>query len=88
MTHDEFIATLDQFAEFVKNERRMSFWMMEDKKRKFVSKPEQHGKVLLHTFLRGRFGDSVTILEELAAGAGVLDLWVELPGGNAPECSN
>ena len=55
VTHDEFIATLDQFAEeFVKNERlwRMSFWMMEDKKRKFVSKPEQHGKVLLHTFLR------------------------------------
>jgi hypothetical protein len=80
-THDEFTAALDQFGEFVKSERRMSFWTTEDKKRKFVSRPEQHGKILLHTFLRGRFGDSVTILEELSAGAGILDLWVEVPGG-------
>src|ERR1019366_150308 len=81
VTHEEFTAILQKFAEFAKNERRMSFWRTEGGTRKFVSHPEQHGKLLLHAFLRGKLGDDVTILEELAAGAGILDLWVEVPGG-------
>jgi tetratricopeptide (TPR) repeat protein len=81
ITHDEFAAALDSFAAFIKKERRMSFWRTEEGTKKFKPSPEEHGKVLLHTFLRGKLGEDVTILEELAAGAGILDLWVEIPGG-------
>jgi tetratricopeptide (TPR) repeat protein len=81
ITHDEFATALDSFAAFVKKERRMSFWRTEAGKKKFKPRPEEHGKELLHAFLRGKLGEDVTILDELTAGAGILDVWVEIPGG-------
>ena len=69
VTREEFSSLVASFAQFISNERRMSFWRTEEKKKKFISSPEQHGKELLHAFLRGHFGDGVTILEEVSAGA-------------------
>ena len=52
VTHEEFMAVLDGFSDFVRSEHRMSFWTTKATRRKFVSCPEQHGKVMFHAFLR------------------------------------
>lgn len=70
VTREQFERAAASFGEFVKAERRMSFWRIEDKKRKLVANPEQHAKVLLYSFLRGRLGDNVTILDEVVSGPG------------------
>jgi tetratricopeptide (TPR) repeat protein len=82
VTREEFGAEIRSFSGFIKTERRMSFWRIEADKHKFVASPEQHAKMLLHAFLRGRLGDEVAILEELVAGAGLIDLWIATPGGS------
>ena len=80
ISREQFDIELISFAHFIASERRMSFWRSEDRSHRFISKPEQYAKVLLHTFLRGSLGDEVAILDELGAGAGRLDLMVEAPG--------
>lgn len=70
------------FADYVRSEKRMTFWGYENNRdRKWISKPEQHAKNLLHTFLIGRFGHSVSTFEEIRAGAGFVDLFIIMPGG-------
>jgi tetratricopeptide (TPR) repeat protein len=82
VTREEFGAELRSFAGFIKTERRMSFWRTEAGKHRFVAAPEKHAKMILHAFLRGRLGDEVVILEEIVAGAGLIDLWIATPGGS------
>ncbi len=65
------------FSDYVSSEKRMTFWRHETTQgRKWVSRPEQHAKNLLHTFLAGRFKDAISVFEEIRAGAGFIDLFI------------
>lgn len=74
---------LADFANHIKAEMRMTFWQFDKTKKKYkwVSQPEQRGKDLLRTHLNGRFGDSFYTLEEISAGAGMIDLYIITPSG-------
>ncbi len=81
VTREEFETALDLFARFVSACKRMEFWTKSDGKRIWISKPEGRAQSLLHTFLKGRFLERVSVFEELDSGAGRLDLYVQLQGG-------
>ena len=83
MAIEEFEGALSESCAFVSADKRMSFWQLIDNKHEWVAKPERHGQHLLHTYLKGRFGDKINIFEEIAAGAGRLDIYVQLGGGLA-----
>lgn len=72
---------ISEFAEYVKRQKRMAFWQTDHRDKKWTPKPEMLAKTMLHTFIKGRFGDRVEVIEELAAGAGRIDLFVRLRGG-------
>lgn len=72
---------LKDYAGYMKTERRMSFWRLEQKGHKWVSRPEQHAKNLLLTFLAGRLGNSALMLEEIRAGAGRVDVFIDFLNG-------
>jgi tetratricopeptide (TPR) repeat protein len=82
VSRPEFEAALNEFANFVKAKKRMTFWRFNEKKeRVWTSGPEAYAQTLLHTYLQAKFGDRVEIFEELDTGAGRLDLYVKLEGG-------
>jgi tetratricopeptide (TPR) repeat protein len=82
VTREELEAALDSFARFIAAEKRMRFWVGNKKGgHEWVKKPERLAQDLLHTFLKARFGERVEIFEEIATGAGRLDLYVRLEGG-------
>jgi tetratricopeptide (TPR) repeat protein len=81
VTREEFERALDDFARFIKARKRMEFWAkLDDEERKWVSRPERLAQNLLHTFLDARFRENVEVFDELAAGAGRIDLYVKLSG--------
>lgn len=84
VTRDEVDGALDDFARFIGSEKRMRFWVAKDRgKHKWVSAPERLAQDLLHTALKSRFGDRVETFQELATGAGRLDLYARFEGGLA-----
>ncbi len=72
--------SLNDFAEYVSRDKRMSFWSFDrtSNKYKWVKKPEKHGQNLLHTFLSGRYHDQINIFEEISTGAGRIDIYAQL----------
>jgi tetratricopeptide (TPR) repeat protein len=81
VTRDEFEAALSDFARFISSTKRMTFWTKAGKDYEWIESPESRAKDLLHTFLRARFGERIDIFEELAAGAGRLDVYVKFLDG-------
>src|ERR1700736_6708366 len=65
------------FARFVQADKRMRFWT----KGAWISHPERFAQDLLHTALKAQFKERLLIFEELAAGAGRLDMLLQLGGG-------
>ena len=60
----------------------MEFWRRGEKRaRIWAEEPERQAKNLLDSFLKGRFGGRVESLDELASGAGRLDLYLQFYGG-------
>lgn len=75
---------LARFTEMIKSQKRMSFWRPIPKgggARQWIERPESHAKHLLHSYLSGAFGDLIEVFEEVAVGAGRIDLRVALAGG-------
>lgn len=74
---------LNDFARKVSVDYRMDYWEKPPgaKDHDWVARPERRAQIQLRTWLDGRFGGRVTILEEIATGAGRLDLLVQLAGG-------
>jgi hypothetical protein len=84
ITREEFEHAFEEFAQLVKTERRMHFWVSDGRgKHKWISAPEKEAKHTLHTFLKAKWGSRVDILEEPGAGAGRIDLYVQFDGGLA-----
>jgi tetratricopeptide (TPR) repeat protein len=81
VTGEEFAAALDEFAKHIAADQRKAFWRHEENERKWVSRPENVGRSLLHTFLKSKFCDRINVFRELDAGAGRLDVLVQLAGG-------
>lgn len=81
VTREEFNAELDYFAHFVTADRRMSFWRKAGKAgHRWVERPEKHAQDLLYAYLKARFRERAQVLEELASGAGRLDIYVQFFG--------
>lgn len=72
-------AILD-FSNYVSSEMRMSFWSYDKDKKKniWIRNPEEHGKQLLQTFLKARFGNDIEIFPECIIGAGRIDIYIIL----------
>jgi tetratricopeptide (TPR) repeat protein len=85
VTREEFERALNDFARFIAAEKRMRFWVYNKNTKRYdwVSGPERRAQDLLHTFLKARFGDHVNIFEEVAAGAGFIDLYIKFENGLA-----
>jgi tetratricopeptide (TPR) repeat protein len=81
VTRDEFELELNDFARFISSAKRMTFWTKADEDYRWAKNPESWAKHLLHTFLRARFGERIDVFEEIAAGAGRLDLYVKFTDG-------
>lgn len=74
---------MDAFALHVNGEARLTFWQAGKKggdDHIWCNKPEQNGQTLLHTYLRGRFGDDISIFQEVGAGAGRIDILLQVTG--------
>ncbi len=79
---ESFKQTLEQFAKTVSSNSRMHFWANKSGAYKWASNPEERGKHLLITALETKYGkESIDIIEERTAGAGLIDLYVILRGG-------
>jgi hypothetical protein len=60
----------------------MYFWKNDSGKYKWDTKPEEKGKQFLITALEMKYGkDSIEIIQERIAGAGIIDLYLILRGG-------
>jgi hypothetical protein len=81
LIHQSLKKCIEDFADYIRSEKRMTFWQHRQTKNgyKWITHPEKHAKDLLHTFLSGRFGDSIFTLEEIAAGAGRIDVFIISP---------
>lgn len=84
ITRDDFQVAIDEFARFIEAEKRMGFWNKEDSQDyTWIARPEKRAQDFLHTFLKAKFGDRIMLFEEIATGAGRLDLYVQVLGGMA-----
>jgi tetratricopeptide (TPR) repeat protein len=83
-TLDELDKALEHFASFISGAKRMVFWTKpESSDYVWIEKPERQAQNLLHTFLKARFQERIDVFEEIATGAGRLDIYVQLYGGLA-----
>lgn len=79
---EELEEELKRFSEFVSGAKRMVFWTKTgDADHVWITKPERQAQNLLHTFLKARFLERIGLFEEIATGAGRLDIYVQLHGG-------
>ncbi len=82
VTLEDFETALDEFARLAAAEKRMGFWKKANNSDYvWIGRPERRAQDLLHTALKIRFGERIEVFEEIATGAGRLDLYVKLNGG-------
>jgi hypothetical protein len=71
-----------EFCRFIKADKRMTFWNKEvDDDYEWIPSPESYAQTLLHTYLKGKFGERISVFEEIKTGAGRIDIYVQLKGG-------
>jgi len=82
VTHSEFGRELEDFAQSFQSHYRMRLWDWRPKKAHvWIKRPERAAQDNLGQFIRGRFNQRVDIFEEVAAGAGFIDLYIVGEGG-------
>ncbi|MDN7746898.1 hypothetical protein QZM78_22925 [Burkholderia multivorans] len=83
LTRAELESALRDYATFVAADKRMVFWVRESDRSDYewAARPEKRAQDLLHTFLKARFQDRISVFEELATGAGRLDILLKFDGG-------
>ena len=82
VTREEFDQKLEEFARLISSAQRMEFWTRGKRpKHSWVSRPEKKAQSLLHSFLKGHFGERVGVFEELSSGAGRIDIYLQFHGG-------
>lgn len=79
---ESFKGTIEEFSQTISSNSRMYFWKNDSGTYKWESKPEERGKQFLITALEMKYGKkSIDIIQERAAGAGKIDLYLLLRGG-------
>ncbi|MBN3747479.1 hypothetical protein G3N96_18915 [Burkholderia sp. Se-20373] len=83
VTRDELESALRDYATFVAADKRMAFWTRKSARTDYdwIPRPEKQAQDFLHTFLKARFQDRISVFEELATGAGRLDILLKFEGG-------
>lgn len=81
ITSEMFEQAILGFCAFVKADKRMTFWnKKDDEDYEWIPSPERHAQNLLHTYLKGKFGERINVFEEIKTGAGRIDIYVQLMG--------
>lgn len=81
VTREEFDQKLEAFARLISSAQRMEFWTRGKRStHSWDSRPEKKAQSLLHSFLKGHFGDRVGVFEELSSGAGRIDIYLRFQG--------
>ncbi len=81
ITSEMFERALLEFCAFVKADKRMTFWnKKDDEDYEWIPSPESYAQNLLHTYLKGKFGERINVFEEIKTGAGRIDIYVQLMG--------
>ena len=81
ITTTTFEQAILEFCAFVKADKRMTFWnKKDDENYEWISSPESYAQNLLHTYLKGKFGERINVFEEIKTGAGRIDIYVQLMG--------
>jgi len=84
LTRQDLEDGLRHFAAFISANKRMAFWQPGgNRTHKWRAKPERQAQDLSHAFLKGTFGERIEVLEEVASGAGRIDIYVRCHGGLA-----
>ena len=60
---------------------RMRFWVTDGKAKKWTPSPEAVAQTIVRSFLAAKFGARIHVFEEVAVGAGRLDVYVLGAGG-------
>lgn len=81
ITRAEFEKCLERFARNVQADQRMRFWKSAGDGHKWVENPERFAQTLLHLHLKAVFDERIDVFEEIAVGAGRMDLYLCLRGG-------
>ena len=83
VTTGELETVLREFSKKVSSDYRMDYWVRnENDDYEWVASPERRAQIQLRTWLDGSFRGRVTVLEEIDAGAGRMDVLLQLAGGN------
>ncbi|WNY24108.1 hypothetical protein MmiHf6_14370 [Methanimicrococcus hongohii] len=80
ITLEKLKECLADFSEHIEKNIRMSFWQ-DSIDCKWISQPEQHGKNLLYTFIKARFGEYTETILEVSTGAGRIDIYLNFSNG-------
>lgn len=77
-----FKEALERFSSTISKNSRMHFWKNNKGTHQWAPNPEEKAKHLLITALNSHYGeDSIEIIQERPAGAGIIDLFINLRGG-------
>ncbi len=84
VTTGELETVLREFSKKVSSDYRMDYWARDENHDDYewVANPERRAQIQLRTWLDGSFRGRVTVLEEIDAGAGRMDVLLQLAGGN------
>lgn len=76
----QFIAS---FCKYIKSQERMSFWTRDKSNKKYawVSSPENFAKTLFRTAINMHYREALETIDEVAAGAGRIDLYLIFRSG-------
>jgi tetratricopeptide (TPR) repeat protein len=80
ITIPELEQALAEYSRIIATQRKY-FWIRSGDGHKWVSKPERLAQGWLYVFLASKFGSRVVLCEEVSAGAGRIDLFVQSVGG-------
>lgn len=80
---DTLAACLRDFVQHIESDMRMTFWRYSKARKRYhwTPSPEKTAKRLLRTFLKGQYRDGIDTFEEIAAGAGKIDIYVVFSNG-------
>jgi tetratricopeptide (TPR) repeat protein len=82
LSSELFETALQEFCRFISADKRMTFWVKDEKDDYvWMPSPEGYAQSLLHTYLKGKFGERISVFEEIKTGAGRIDIYVQLTGG-------
>lgn len=78
---NKILSYLNNFKKQIEKFNIKDFWIQENGKSKWISRPEQQAQILLLLYLRAIFNPNVEVLEEVVIDEGRMDIYILIPPG-------